>query len=120
MRYFKPLLPPGEIFQSNSSSKSVYSSLLNKSSVIFGCGLDFKQPSSMVQASPAGVLARGSSQCSMVLPSKSKTQPDWRSSEVRELSAARDVNTTMRRQKAALKNFIVLFRLTDSIMPGVR
>ena len=38
MRYFTPLFPAGEIFQSHSSSKSVNRSLVKRSSTILGCG----------------------------------------------------------------------------------
>jgi len=61
MRYFKPLFPRGEIFQSNCSSKSAKVSPVKRSSSILGCEVDFRQPSSMLKESPAADRLLGSS-----------------------------------------------------------
>src|ERR1035441_8382214 len=75
MRYLTPLLPPGEIFQSNSISKSWKVSSVNKSSSILGCGSDLMQPSSILNPSPGGDFLDGSSHPANELPSKSRRHP---------------------------------------------
>src|ERR1039458_10002209 len=75
MRYFTPLLPPVEMRQSKTSSKSPKVSCVKRSSVILGLACAFRQPSSSVQASPAGFFWRGSSHPLMSFPLKSRFHP---------------------------------------------
>src|SRR5579884_935707 len=82
MRYFTPLLPAGAIRHCQASSKSPYVCSEKRSSIKRGCGCAFRQPSSIVQASPGGFIFRGSCQWFMVTPSNSKTQPSCFSCEV--------------------------------------
>src|SRR5262245_36434090 len=100
MRYLTPLLPRGEIFQSNCSSKSLKVSLVKRSSSILGCEVDFRQPSSMTKLSPGGDFLVGSSHPANVLPSNSSLNPAALSSELNWLSAARaplqEINATAR------------------------
>src|ERR1035441_2944276 len=103
MRYFTPLLPPGEIFQSNSISKSWKVSSVNRSSSILGWGNDLIQPSSMVNPSPGGAFVAGSSQPAYDLPSKSRRHPAAFSSAVSWLSAAAAARTAAPASAVILK-----------------
>src|ERR1039458_890991 len=105
MRYFTPLLPPGEIFQSNSISKSWKVSSVNRSSWILGWGNDLIQPSSMVNPSPGGAFVAGSSQPAYDLPSKSRRHPAAFSSLVSWLSAAGAASTAAPASAAILKTW---------------
>src|ERR1022692_870972 len=88
MRYFTPLLPPVEMRQSKTSSKSPKVSCVKRSSVILGLACAFRQPSSSVQASPAGVFWRGSSHPLMSFPLKSSFHPSDFSAGVSWFSCA--------------------------------
>src|ERR1035438_7215724 len=103
MRYFTPLLPPGEIFQSNSISKSWKVSSVNRSSSILGCGNDLIQPSSMVKPSPGGDFLAGSSQPAYDLPSNSRRHPAAFSSAVSWLSAAAAATTAAQASAVILR-----------------
>src|ERR1019366_2891456 len=103
MRYFTPLLPPGEIFQSNSISKSWKVSSVNRSSSILGCGNDLIQPSSMVNPSPGGDFLAGSSQPANDVPSKSRRHPAPFSLAVSWLSAAKPAMTAAQASAVILK-----------------
>src|ERR1035438_7265790 len=103
MRYFTPLLPPGEIFQSNSISKSWKVSSVNRSSSVLGCGNDLIQPSSRTNPSPGGDFLAGSSQPAYDLPSKSRRHPAAFSSAVSWLSAAAAVRTAAQPSAVILK-----------------
>src|ERR1017187_6787759 len=102
MRYFTPLLPPGEIFQSNSISKSWKVSSVNRSSSILGCGNDLIQPSSMVTPSPGGDFLAGSSQPANDVPSKSRRHPAAFSLAVSWLSAAKPAMTAAAQASAVI------------------
>src|SRR5690242_2965594 len=88
MRYFTPLLPAGEMRQSKTSSKSRKVSLVKRSSVMRGLAFAFRQPSSMVQASPGGVFSRGSSHPFIVFPSNREIQPSGDAAEHTKREAA--------------------------------
>src|ERR1035438_10005823 len=103
MRYFTPLLPPGEIFQSNSISKFWKVSSVNRSSSILGCGNDLIEPSSMANPSPGGDFLAGSSQPAYDLPSKSRRHPAAFSSAVSWLSAAAAVRTAAQASAVILR-----------------
>src|ERR1700736_6578391 len=105
MRYFTPLLPPGEIFQSKANSKSEYLFLLNKSSVNVGFARGFKQPSSIVQASPFIGLPGESAQPFMDLPSNRSFHPPDFSSGVSWFSAATKVNIDERASTSFIRRF---------------
>src|ERR1035437_10717141 len=105
MRYFTPLLPPGEIFQANSISKSWKVSSVNRSSSILGCGNDLIQPSSMVNPSPGGDFLAGSSQPAYDLPSKSRRHPAAFSLAGSWLSAAAAARTAAQTSAVILKTW---------------
>src|SRR3954453_15628012 len=119
MRYFRPVLAPGDSFQSKRRSKSPYSLSVTRSSLnFFPLTTVFSVPFSIVHALFGTFFLAGSFQPANDFPSNISLYPCCFSSGVRVLSFANAAKQASVETRAAASLIFFLLTVTRAGQPG--